>query len=179
MYYKSRKEDENRFLMEKKGDWFPPPYQCKKCWFVNVFGKLSRRLSIGVRQTIDVLHRANLDIFWSQYTANMKGILGYTQEIIRKVREEGRLVPLTETNYWPVRDKVGMIVAIEMMENYLYKRRNVIEHLQFNTVYQLQEAVSNVYFETSFSQASRYSLKSHGKIFYGHEEEDAGEFRSE
>ena len=30
MYYKSRKEDENRFLMEKKGDWFPPPYQCKK-----------------------------------------------------------------------------------------------------------------------------------------------------
>ena len=30
MYYKSRKEDENRFLMARKGHLFLAPYQCEK-----------------------------------------------------------------------------------------------------------------------------------------------------
>ena len=67
------------FLMARKGDWFISLYQCKKIWFVNVCGRLPRKLSVGDRQMIELLHRANLDIFWSQYTFIVKVILGYTK----------------------------------------------------------------------------------------------------
>ena len=51
----------------------------------------------------------------------MKGILGYTKEIVRRERERGRLVPFSEINPWPIRDEVGMGVAIQMLEKDLYK----------------------------------------------------------
>ena len=75
--------------MERKGGWFITPYQCRKIWFVNVYERLPRRLSVGDSQTLDVLRRANFDIFWSRETENMKIILGYTKEIVRRAREEG------------------------------------------------------------------------------------------
>ena len=45
----------------------------------------------------------------------MKGILGYTKEIVRRAREGGRLLTLIEINDCPSRDKVGMGVAIQML----------------------------------------------------------------
>ena len=80
MYYKRSKEDNNRFLMEMKGDWFLSPYKCENFWFLNVCGRLLRRSSVGDRQKSNVLRRANLDIFWSQDTATMKGVLWYTNK---------------------------------------------------------------------------------------------------
>ena len=147
MYYERRKEDENMFLMARKGDWFISLYQCKKCWFVNVCGRLPRKLSVGDRQTIDLLRRDNLDIFWSQDTATVKGILGYTEETKRRAREGGRLVPFTEINPWTFGYNMGMGVAIKMLEKLLDKGRDGINYLQFNTVRQLQAAFSDVYSE--------------------------------
>ena len=45
--------------------------------------------------TLDLLRRANLDIFWSQDTVTVKGVLGYTEETERRGREGGRLVLFT------------------------------------------------------------------------------------
>ena len=44
-----------------------------------------------------------------------------------------------EINAWPVRDKVGMGVSIQILEKSLCKGRNGRDYLQFNTVHQLQE----------------------------------------
>ena len=82
------------------------------------------RPSIGDRYTLDVLRRANLDIFWSRNTDTVKCILGYTKEILMRAREGGRLVPLPEINVWPIREEVGMGVDIQILENYLCKLRN-------------------------------------------------------
>ena len=49
--------------MIRKGDWFIAPYQCEKCWFVNICGQLLRRPRVGDMHTLDLLHRANLGIF--------------------------------------------------------------------------------------------------------------------
>ena len=75
MYYKSRKEDENRFLMARKGHLFLAPYQCEKCWFVNLSERLPRKPSIGDRHMLDLLLRDNIDIFWSRDISTVKGIL--------------------------------------------------------------------------------------------------------
>ena len=130
--------------MSRKGDWFIAPPKCKKCWFVNVCGRLPRRLSVGDRHTIDLLRRANLDIFWSQDTSTVKGILGYTKETERREREGGRLVPLPETNSWPVGYMGVMGVAIQILEKSLCKEINGRNYLQFNTVRQLWAADSDV-----------------------------------
>ena len=130
--------------MSRKGDWFLAPYKFKKFWFVNVYGRLPRRPSVGERETLGVLCRANIDIFWSQYTATMKGILGYKKEILRRAKEGGRLMPLTEINSWPIGDKVGMDMDIQMLESYLCKVINRRDYLQFNTVCKLRAEVSNV-----------------------------------
>ena len=59
-----------------------------------------------------MLCRANLDIVWSRDTSTVKGILGYTKEIVRRARKWGRLVPYLEINNWTVRYKVDMGMAI-------------------------------------------------------------------
>ena len=98
-------------------------------------------MSVGERHTIDLLRRANLDIFWSQDTSTVKGILGYTKETERREREGGRLVPLPETNSWPVGYMGVMGVAIQILEKSLCTGRTRRNYLQFNTVGKLQEAV--------------------------------------
>ena len=102
MYYKSMKEDENSFLIARKGDWFISPYQCEKYWFINVCGQLPRRTSVGYKHTLELLRRDNIDILWSRDTATVKDILGYTNEIEMRAREGGILVSLPEINPWPV-----------------------------------------------------------------------------
>ena len=74
----------------------------------------------------------------------MKCILGYTKEIKMRAREGRRLVPLPEIYPWPVGDRVGMGVAIQILDKSLCKGRNGRNYLQFNTVRQLQTGVSDV-----------------------------------
>ena len=73
-----------------------------------------------------MLRRPNIDIFWIWDTSIVKGILGYTKETLRRARERGWLVPLTEINAWTVGDNVSMGVAIQMLEKSLCKGRNTV-----------------------------------------------------
>ena len=59
-------------------------------------------------------------------------------------------------NPWLVEDRIGMGVAIEILEKSLGKFRDGINYLQFNTVCQLQVAVSDVYSATSPAHERRY-----------------------
>ena len=70
---------------------------------------------VGGRQTLDVLRRSILNIFWIRDTSTVKGILGYTKEILRKSREGGRLVPLQKINPWTVGYKLGMGMDIQIL----------------------------------------------------------------
>ena len=59
-------------------------------------------------------------------------------------------------NPWLVGDRIGMVVAIEILEKSLGKFRYGINYLQFNTFCQLQVAVSYVYSATSPDHERRY-----------------------
>ena len=74
---------------------------------------------------LNILNRANLDIIWSRDTATVKFILGYTKEIVRRAKEGVRLVAFPKINTLTVRYKVVMVMDIQMLENYLFKGRNV------------------------------------------------------
>ena len=91
----------------------------------------------------------------------MKGVLGYTKEILRRAREGGSLVPFTEINTCRVRDKVVMSMAIQIMEKYLWKGRNGRDYIHFSTVCKLRTEVSDVYSTMSTAHEIICSLKSH------------------
>ena len=69
-------------------------------------------------------------------------------------------MPFPETNVCPVRDKVGIGVAIQILENCFSKGRNGRDYSKINTDHQLRAAVSDVYSAMSMAHASRYSLNS-------------------
>ena len=71
------------------------------------------------------------------------------------------MLPLLEINPWTVRDRVGMGVALQILEKSLCKGRKIIKYLWFNTICQLRAAVSDVYSAASTDHESIYSLKSH------------------
>ena len=102
-------------------------------------------VSLTDSQTLAVLRRASLDIFWSRDNSTIHGMLGYTKELVSRAREPGRELPLPAITAWTVGDKVGIGVAIHMLEESSSNGRNGRNYLQFNMVSQLRAAVLDIY----------------------------------
>ena len=92
------------------------PYQCEKCWFVNLCGRCPDLGSLEYIQTLAVQCRANLDIFWNCGNSTVHGSLGYAKDLASRASESVRVVPLPSITVWPVGDEVVMGVAIHMLE---------------------------------------------------------------
>ena len=92
-----------------------------------------------------VLRRDNLDIFWIRDTSTINVMLGYAKELMIRVRESGRAVPLPVIKAWPVGDEVGIGVEIQMLYKSLSNRSNTSNYIQFNTVRQLRAAALDIY----------------------------------
>ena len=123
-YYRRRWEDESRYLAARKGYWILEPHQCEKHWFINLCGCCPDLISLADIQTLGVLHRSNLVIFWRRHTSKIHGIFGYAKELMIISREAYRADPLPAITAWPVGDEVGMGVAIQMLDKSLSNRRN-------------------------------------------------------
>ena len=113
------------------------PHQCEMFWFINLCGRCPDSGNLADSQTLAVLRRANLDIFWSRETSTIHGMLGYAKELVSRSREADRAFPLPAITACLVDDEGGMGVAIQMLEKALSNCRNGRNYLQFNTVRQL------------------------------------------
>ena len=160
MYYRRRRrrEDEIRYLVGRNVDWILAPHQCEKCWFVNLCVRFPGSGSLADSQTLEVLRRGNLDIFWSRSTSTINGMLGYAKEMIIRSREAGKAVPLPAITYWPMGDEVRMGVVIQVLEKSLSNGRNGRNYLQFNTFRHLQAVALDIYSSIASAHSSRYSL---------------------
>ena len=103
-------------MLASKRDWLLAPHQSDKLWFVNLCRRCPDLGSLTDRQTLAVLRRSNLDIFWIRNTSTIHGILGYAKELVRRYSEAGRPVPLIAITAWLVSDEVGMVVVIHIVE---------------------------------------------------------------
>ena len=79
---------------------------------MNLCGRRPDSGGFSDSQTLAVLRRSNLDIFWSRRTSTIHGILGYAKELVRRDREAVRAVPLPAVTAWQLGDEVGMGVEI-------------------------------------------------------------------
>ena len=150
----------SRFLVARDGDWIFAPFQCDKCWFVNIHGRLPRENSVSDTSTLHVIRRANLDLFWSREPRTVQGIFGHVRDIINRSTRLRRSVPLERFDPWPVGDNEGMGIAILMLEKSREPGRNAKDYQQFDTCRKLRLVAANVSSASAKGNALRFALKS-------------------
>ena len=95
---------------------------------------------------MQLIRRANLDMFWSREASTIKSQFGRVKEIIRRQEAWGRdcrnLFPKLGTN--ATTDEGGMVQAMMMLEKSREPGRNA-NYTQFDTIRQLRTTVSNIY----------------------------------
>ncbi len=115
---------------------------------------------------LDVIRRANLDLFWSRDSSTVSGIRSGMKELIRRAKAFGRKVPMSPVLPWPVDDKEGMGVVIAILEKSVEPGRNSDCYMQFDTVRKLRSAAANVYSATSQAASLGYCLKSGNRLLH-------------
>ena len=169
-YYKRRKEDENAFLVARRGEWMLSPFQCETCWFVNLCDRKPVEGSPRDDRTLALLRRVNLDIFWTRASTTVRDMVRLTRRFVQSATESGRKVNLPPFDPWPVGDQVGMEVALQMLEKTLKKGRHGRDYQQFDSVRPLRAAMSDLYSASFSGHEARYSLKSHrGNVLHMYE----------
>ena len=135
-YFKRRKQDADKFLVARNGDWIIAPFQCEHCWFVKFCGKPPNMCRPSDRYKWSLIRRANLDIFWSREKATVSSQHNRLAEIIRRVSHWGW--PLEFLPRFPPRfenDASDMMMAMLMLEKSREPGRNV-SYTQYDTLRQ-------------------------------------------
>ena len=74
-YFKRRKEDENKYRVARAGDGLIAPFQCDRCWFLNLKQRLPFQTSVGDQHDLMLIRRANLDMFWSRESRTISKVV--------------------------------------------------------------------------------------------------------
>ena len=146
------------FMVARPGDWIISPFQCERCWFINLYQRLPRQTTQDdVAQ--DTIRRANLDMFWSRAASTVRSTMTDVKDIIVKSQAAGRIVPLEKMECWKIGDRSGMGLALLMLEKSVCKGRNSDAYTQFDTVRNIRTAIGSVYTATSQAAELRYCMK--------------------
>jgi hypothetical protein len=160
LYYRRRREDQEKFLYGRKGDWLLAPFQCNRCWFLNLRGKLPNANSYADANELRFIRRANLDMFWSRAEGTVRSSIGDLKQIVEGSISKGRMVPLVELEPWPVGDDVGMGIALLMLEKSIKPGRNSKHYTQFDSCRSYRSATSNLYAASFLGASEHLALKS-------------------
>ena len=168
-YFKRRKQDGDKFLIARNGDWIIAPFQCESCWFVKICGKPPNLNQPSDKYKWSLIRRANLDIFWSRERATVASQYNRLSEIIRRVSDWNW--PLDFLPKFPARfdnDSSDMMLAMLMLEKSREAGRNA-SYTQYDTLRQFRSAISNVYAGSSVVSIENGVLKTRrGEIQHLH-----------
>jgi hypothetical protein len=159
-YFKRRREDEEKYVVGRPGDWLLAPFQCDECWFINLHGRKPLLREFRDQQELGLIRRANLDVLWSRESGTVKNLVSGIKDIIKRSNFRGRKLPLSEITAWSLEDECGMGIALLMLEKSLESGRNNVEYKQFDTVRKFRSTASNVYAATASANRDPRVLKS-------------------
>ena len=121
-------------------------FQCEKCWFVNLQGRLpDPRSPVDVR-LCQYVRRANLDAMWSKEP----GTVATNGVQMRKARKLQAELGLESPNYpplgpWPLDDTVGMTTCVTMLRASVKPGAYNESHQEFQTIRKLRTTYTNVW----------------------------------
>ena len=100
-------------------------------------------------------------MFWSRERSTINGNLSRIKDTIRRWEHRGNYIPLSDFGSWRSADKMGMGMAITMLEKSLEPGR-LTKYTHFDTCRQLRETASNLYMSSSSANEGRTTCKSTG-----------------
>ena len=159
--FRRRKEADTKYLTARDGDWLFAPFQCENCWFFNICKTQPKSYRSEDTKLLKLIRRVNLDIFWSRESSTIKGNLSRVKETMRRWEHRGGFIPLSDFKAWRSTDKMGMGIAITMLEKSLEPGR-LSKYTQFDTCRQLRGTASNLYMSTAAANEGRTTYKSTG-----------------
>jgi hypothetical protein len=143
-----RKKDAGRFMTAREGDMWVSPFQCDRCWFVN----LEKREPIaGLRvddRLLGYIRRVNLDIMWSREPGTVLGSYRQLVKMNKLCNDLGMSNINIKRGPWPVEDNCGFRLAIIMLRASQEKGRNDSSYVQYDSIRKIRTGFSNAY-ETS------------------------------
>ena len=94
------------------------PFQCERCWFVNICGRLPVDSSTKDAQSLALIRRVNRDGVWARATGTVSGMVRLAKNSAQCSTESGQRVSLLPIEPWPVADLLGMGIAVQMLEQF-------------------------------------------------------------
>lgn len=138
-------EDSLRYKQGRDGDHLVTPFQCDTCVFRNL---MQRDPLPDVHRDALLqccIRRANLDAVWGREPNTVGGNLRAVKQMIRLWEKVGMPPQFPPLGPFPVKDSLGMGVAIAMLLKSLEPGRYHNTYQQFETIRKLRAGFSNVY----------------------------------
>ena len=127
-----RKSKVTDFLVGVNGAHLMQPFQCNLCWFRNLQKRDPNPISYKETLLLGHIRRVNLDIIWSRSRTTSY------MSAFRKANAASSSLGLTPKHFpqgpWPIDDKVGFQVAIEIVASSLKEGTTSKKYQQYDTV---------------------------------------------
>ena len=121
------------------------PFQCDRCWFVNLHKREPNDLSLSDIRLQSYIRRVNLDVFWCREPSTVKTTLAVLEKGKRMSRELGLPPIRIPIGSWPVGDTCGFQVAIEMLKASQRPGKNASSYTQFDSIRKIRTGYLNAY----------------------------------
>ena len=171
--FRRRKEDDDKYMTARNGDWLFVPFQCERCWFINMFMQEPEpEWRHKDKKLINLIRRVNLDVFWSREKSTIQNNFSNVKEQLSRWADRYDVYPFPEFQVHSLGDdSLDMKVAISMLEKSLEKGRLDDSYMQFDTCRKIRSTVSNMVSATAQASKRSMSYKSRaGQVFHSYED---------
>jgi hypothetical protein len=138
-------EDKQRHTQARDGDNLLTPFQCDLCSFQNLQHRNPQPGSPQDDMLLCCIRRANLDAVWGREPDTVQATLRSAKHIIVQWRQVGLQPVFPALGAFPVKDLLGMRVAIAMLLKSLEPGRYHNDYQQFETIRKLRAGFSNIF----------------------------------
>jgi len=159
-----KEDNPNRFKLAHESDHLMCPFQCDRCHFVNIQGRVSGRRHQDV-VLLDTIWWANLDAFWLRESSTVKSNLGEYRRIRRLSQRLGIDEPYPRRGPYPEDDSFGMGLACMSLLRLMDAGVNT-ETIQFETIRKMRSHFSNFCHTTPQGTGMATISDSRGMTFF-------------
>lgn len=132
-------------MQARNGDFLVYPFQCDKCWFINLKKRAPEPASQSDQQLLQYIRRVNLDGMWSRSPSTVANVKYNFKRIMKLNIELGLDHNFPAIGPWPLEDGVGFQLAIAQLRFSQRSGKNEVSHLQFDTIRKLRTAFNHVH----------------------------------
>ena len=150
-----KRSDTGRFLKGRDGDMLLNPFQCDLCWFRNLKGRNPDLERLEDKALMSCIRRVNLDMLWSCSPSTVAATMSNVKKGVRMCEELGISPTYAVLGPWPLKDKVGFTVALQMVKASLIPGKYHQTYQQFDTIRTVRTAFSNVFEASTGAHSSR------------------------